>query len=225
MRYVFRTFCALGAAAILVWGINAASQPTFADFVPDGWSHQGPVSPENPLVVDAEARTLRVYARVNGKYFHLPTVHNLNYRYGTVGNKALFRAWVNPVTFAKALLSLGVTPGENFGAESTEQIVKGPDIAISVVWQGAPHPYTIEQVVSSSGHGGLDYRFGGNPKTARKAKTGCLMCFQACTVGILSNVGYPHGAFYAKGMEFRGRPEVLPPDGTPVTVIVQLPES
>lgn len=225
MRLILRAAWALVAAGILVWGVQAVSQPTPADFTLNEWSKQGHVSPDHPLVVDAKAREIRVYARVNGKYFYLPTVHNMNYRYGTVGNKALFRAWANPVTFANALMSLGVTPGQHFGAGATDQIVKGVDLSVSVTWQGASHPYPMNQLVSSSEQQSLDYRFGGTAQMARKAKTGCMMCFQSCPVGTLSNVVYPHGAFYAQNMAFRGRPEMLPPDGTPVTVIVQLPES
>lgn len=222
MRFVVRTICALGAAIIFVWGMHTASQPTFADFVASGWSKQGPVSPEHPLVVDAEAREIRVYARVNGKYFHLPTRHGMNYRAGAIGNKSLFRAWANPIDFYHALISLGAKPGQNLGAGTGGQTVKGAHMAVSVTWQGAPHPYPINQVVADSGGEGVAYRFGGNIKIAKKAKTGCLMCFDSCPVGILSNALYPQGAFHARGLAFRGRPEVLPPDGTPVTVIIEV---
>lgn len=225
MRLMPRAVCALVAAGILVWGIDALSQPKLEDFKSQDWQTQGDVSPEHPIVVDTAAREIRVYARVNGKYFHLPTVHNMNYRYGSVGNKALFRAWVNPVTFANALLSLDTQPGQNFDAKTTEQIVKGADMDVSVVWEGASHAYPMDEVIAHPDQGSLDYRFGGNPQTAQNAKTGCLMCFQSCPVGILSNVVYPQGSFYTRDLEFRGRSDVLPPDGTPVTVIVQLPAS
>lgn len=219
MRLILRAACALATAGLLVWGLHERARSGVAQFIPHGWASTGAVSPQRPLVVDAAAGEIRVYARVNGKYFYLPTRHGMNYRRGTIGNKALFRAWANPVDVHQALLSLGAHPGHNLDATTGGQTVAGAELAVSVTWPGAAHIHPINDVITDAHGRGVGYRFGGNIEMARHAGTGCLMCFDSCPVGILSNARYPQGAFHDRGLAFRGRADVLPPDNTPVTVI------
>lgn len=225
MNYLIRLFAALGVAVVLVLGIHTLSQPGLAAFVPHGWNNHGPVTPENPLVVDKDAGTVRVYARVNGKYLYLPTRHGMNYRDGRIGDKALFRAWANPIDFRQALVAIGADPGQNLDGSTGGQIVDGAPMAISVDWRGAAHPYALDTVVSDADGEGVAFRFGGNVEIPKKARTGCLMCFDSCPVGITSNSRYPQGSFHKRGLAFRGRPEVLPPGGTPVTVTFRVAKS
>ncbi len=70
-------------------------------------------------------------------------------------------------------------------------------------------------MVDSSGKE-LVYRFGGNYDAAEQHMTGCFMCFDSCPVGIVSNSNQPVKAFDSGKVEFRGNPDILPKDGTPV---------
>lgn len=227
MRYKrwLRLPCALASAALFIWAMHALSQPGAEDFLPHGWSDHGPITPDNPLVVDTDKRAVRVYARVNGKYFYLPTRHGMNYRGGSIGNKALFRAWANPIDVDRALLSLGAEPGQNLDSSTGGETVQGADLAVSVNWKDAPRAYPIDDLVIDSSGKGVAYRFGGNIELSKKARTGCMMCMDSCPVGITSNMRHPQGSFHRRKLSFRGRADRLPPDGTPVVVTLALEAS
>jgi len=225
MKYVIRLVSAVVAAGAMVLAAHAVSGPSEAAFTSEGYSKNGPVRPDNPLVLDQESGTIRIYARVNGKYLHLPTRHGMNYRGGRIGDKALFRAWANPVDFHKALLELGAEPGQNLDGSTGGEVVQGDDLTIRVDWEGAAHAHALDALVADSNGKGVAYRFGGNLDFAKQAMTGCLMCVDSCPVGISSNALYPQGSFHEQGLGFRGRADMLPPDGTPVTMIVGIAES
>lgn len=70
----------------------------------------------------------------------------------------------------------------------------------------------------------MDVRFGGNLEAAKKANTGCILCLDSCAVGITSNSSYPTGTTQNKVSEFYGNKDVLPADGTRVSVIFRIAE-
>ena len=65
----------------------------------------------------------------------------------------------------------------------------------------------------------IDMRFGGNEATAKSFNTGCIACLDSCSVGIISNHTYTHGAVEKRNeVVFHGNKDVLPPDGTFVAI-------
>lgn len=64
----------------------------------------------------------------------------------------------------------------------------------------------------------LDFRFGGNKARAQKMKTGCMICFDSCPVGIVSGATYGYGY---KG-HFTGNANQLPTDGQQMTVVCKV---
>jgi len=225
MKYVVRLVSAVVASVAVVLAAHSVSGPAEAVFASAGYSKSGPVNSDNAIVLDQDSETIRVHARVNGKYLYLPTRHGMNYRAGRIGDKALFRAWANPVDFDKALLELGAEPGQNLDGSTGGEVIQGDDLTIRVDWEGAAHSYALDELVADSNGKGVAYRFGGNLDLAKQAMTGCLMCFDSCSVGVSSNALYPQGSFHKQGLGFRGRADRLPPDGTPVTVIFGIAES
>lgn len=180
------------------------------------------VSEEHPLAVDKATKTVRVYAKVNGKYLVEPTRHGLNFKEGKYGAQALFMSYANQISFYNAMMELGGKPGNNLNGNTKGQAIQGQDVNVTVTWDGAPKEYTMTEVVNDSTGKPIKYKFGGNLEHSLTAFTGCLACFDSCPVGITSNSSHAQGEFAAKKVEFTGKKDVLPKDGTPVVVTFKL---
>src|SRR5690606_6596821 len=70
-------------------------------------------SEQHPLVMDKEAKTVKVYATLNGKYTVEPTRHGLNFHEGKYGSQSLFTSYANQTNFHDALVEVGGVPGNN----------------------------------------------------------------------------------------------------------------
>ena len=68
----------------------------------------------------------------------------------------------------------------------------------------------------------MDIRFGGNFEAAKAKRTGCILCLDSCAVGITSDAAYETGAVEVKKIGRYGREDVLPPDGSKVSVIFRM---
>jgi hypothetical protein len=63
----------------------------------------------------------------------------------------------------------------------------------------------------------------GNWISANEKKTGCLLCFYSCPVGIVSNAQYTYGAIEKRNeVTMKGNKDILPADGTKVIVTLKL---
>lgn len=175
---------------------------------------------DNPLKVDKEKGTVTILAQVNGKFFTQPTRHGAVFIDGSNGEKAVFRGLVDAETFYNALLEIGAQPGNNMTMDNKETThVEGDRLKVTVNWEGAEREYDINEVIKDSNGNPIDIRFGGNLEAARDKKTGCLICLDSCPVGITSNATYTYGAVEGrKEVEFFGNQDVLPEDGTLVTL-------
>lgn len=178
------------------------------------------LSKDNPIKVEKEKGTLTLLAQVNGKFFTEPTRHGAVFIDGSNGEKAVFRALVDPETFYNALLEIGAQPGNNMTMDNKETThVEGSALKVTVNWQGAPREHDINEVIKDSNGNPIDIRFGGNLEASRNKKTGCLVCLDSCPVGITSNATYTYGAVESrKEVEFYGNKDILPEDGTLVTL-------
>ena len=177
---------------------------------------------KHPIRIDVKHRRVTFLAEVNGKYFYQPTRHCAVFEGGTNGEKAIFRAFVDPVTFYHALTRIGLKPGNNMTlANKTTTHVAGDRVAVTVTWKGAKRSYPLDEVVLDQQKKPIVMRFGGNLKRAKKLWTGCLLCLDSCPVGIVSNATYTYGAVEERHeTAFKGNPRILPPDGTPVFITV-----
>jgi hypothetical protein len=189
-------------------------------------STEAELGKDKPIYIDKENKKVKVYATVNGKYLVEPTRHGLNWVEGAYGDQAVLKGYANPLAFYNALIELGLTPAVAKGGDASKEfeetpkgkVIKGDPLQITVTWEGAGKEYDINEVMLDSTGKELAYRFGGNYDAALKKMTGCYMCFDSCSVGITSNASQPVGTFENGKAEFRGNPEVLPQDGTPVIV-------
>jgi ferredoxin len=184
------------------------------------------LSEQHPIYVDKDKKTVKVFAKVNGKYLVQPTRHGLNWVEGKYGNQSVFHAYANPLAFFKALKEIGGIPAVDQGGDASKEFnvtpegkfIKGDPVAVTITWQGAGKEYNINDVMVDSTGKKLEYHFGGNFDAAANMMTGCFMCFDSCPVGILSNANQPVNAFSDGKAEFHGNPKVLPKDGTAVVL-------
>lgn len=180
------------------------------------------ISQSNPIVIDKEAKTVKVYTEVNGKYFVEPTRHGVVFKDGSNGNKSVLKAWGNQIDFYNALIAIGAKPGNNLKLDSVGVAVEGDSLDVSVTWAGAGKEIPFGDAILDSTQKKFDIRFGGNQENARAKNTGCILCLDSCPVGITSNAAHPTKDFDNKVAEFRGNKDVLPADGTPVVVTFKL---
>lgn len=181
---------------------------------------------DHPIYIDTEANLVKVYATVNSKYLVESTRHGMNWVEGAYGDKAVLQTYANPLAFHDALLRLGGHPAVGKGEDPSQafeqtpagKFIKGDRVLVTVTWEGAGRDYDINEVMVDSSGTELAYRFGGNYDAAKEKMTGCFMCFDSCSVGITSNSAQPMGAFQDGKAEFRGNPDVLPEDGTPLVL-------
>ena len=180
----------------------------------------GVVNAQNPMVVDENAKTITILAKVNGKYLTENTRHAVVFKDGRFGDKPVFIALANQNDFYQAMKTIGAKPGNNMTLKNgPETHVEGDKIKIEVTWNGAPKSYDINEVITDSNGKPIDMRFGGNEATAKSFNTGCIACLDSCSVGIISNHTYTHGAVEKRNeVVFHGNKDVLPPDGTFVAI-------
>lgn len=178
---------------------------------------------ENPIKMNEKEKTLSFLAAVNGKYFYEPTRHGVIFKDGKLGDKPIFKSFVDPKTFHGSLVKLGFKAGSNMTMENKETtFVQGDLLDVTVTWEGAKKEYRLDEVIKDSNGKPLLIRFGGNLSNAIQYNTGRLICLDSCPVGITSNASYTYGAVEKrKEVGFTGNKEILPPDGTLVVFNVK----
>lgn len=216
---------AVGTALVCALAITACSQKAEPEKKDDAQS-----APQ--ITVNKDKKEVIVPAEVNGKYFTEGTRHGVVFKDGSNGEKAVLRGLASEKDFHAALLEIGAKPGDNLTMadmkkKASENItVQGAKINAFVKVEGSDKEIPFNDVIKAT-KGELkpmDLRFGGNIENAKKANTGCILCLDSCAVGITSNASYPVGTTQEKVTEFNGNKDVLPADGTKVSVIFRLAE-
>lgn len=167
--------------------------------------------------VSDDKTEVRIPAEVNGKYFDTATRHGVVFKGGSNGEKSILRGLSDEKEFHDALLEIDAQPGNNLDMESKAgSQVDGEKLDVFVTWEGQEE-IPFNDIVKTSEVKPMDIRFGGNLVRAEKANTGCILCLDSCPVGITSNHTYGTGS--SEKVDFFGNKEILPKDGTPVTVV------
>ncbi|OAA91628.1 YdjY domain-containing protein [Clostridium ljungdahlii] len=190
---------------------------------------------EETMTVNKDKKEVKMQAEVNGKYFTEGTRHAVVYKGGKNGEKSILRGLADEKKFYEAMMSLGAKPGNNLTAEDMKKgakSIEGSKVNVFVTWDGLGKEIPFGDVIKSTDYKGndlplrsMDFRFGGNIDRANKNNTGCVLCLDSCATGIVSNASYKAGEVEAlKNVKFYGKKDVLPKDGTKVTVIFRLAE-
>jgi len=176
-------------------------------------------------------------ATVNAKAFDsgwmMPGYHALVWKGGRMAHAALLQADVTDRQVIEALEGLGAKPGNNLPMEAWEERKNTKDPAPDTVIAGAAVEVLLglpsrsdliplAAALEDRGGRGLQMRFGGNAATIPKWKSGCIVCLYSCPGSKVGNARYTVRD-YEKGVtRFRAKPGVLPPDGTPIRVVLRV---
>ncbi|GCD10890.1 YdjY domain-containing protein [Clostridium tagluense] len=180
------------------------------------------------LVVNKEAKEIKMLCEVNGKYFKEATRHGIVFAKGSNGEKSVLRGLADEKEFHQALLDIGAKPGNNLKAADMKATadkgvaVDGDKLNAVVTWEGQDKEIPFADIIKASVEKPMDLRFGGNLESAKKNNTGCVLCLDSCATGITSDAAYPTGTTQNKVVKFYGDEDVLPEDGKVVTVTFRL---
>ncbi|MTI48753.1 YdjY domain-containing protein [Sporosalibacterium faouarense] len=176
------------------------------------------------LKVNKESKEVEIVTEVNAKYFTEPTRHGIVFEGGSNGEKSVLRGLADEKEFYQALIDIGAQAGNNITLEDvgSGEKVEGDKLDVTVTWEGLGKEIPFSDIITSSDPRPMDIRFGGNLERAKSKNTGCVLCLDSCAVGITSDNSYGSGE--SDTVKFYGNKEVLPEDGTKVTVTFKLAE-
>lgn len=172
------------------------------------------------LVVDTEKKEVKMLTEVNGKYFTETTRHGVVFKGGSNGEKSILRGLADEKKFYEALASFDITAGNNLTKDDKGKKIEGTKMDVFVTWEGLGKEIPFNDIVVSSDPRPMDIRFGGNIERANANNTGCILCLDSCPTGITSNSSYAFGE--SDTVKFTGNKDILPEDGTQVTVIFRI---
>ena len=174
---------------------------------------------ENPMVVDKENNTVKIYAEVNEKYKDESTMHMIVARDGKESNHAMFISDAKALEFHDALESLGLKAGNNMTKDNMGKAqVEGDALDVSFQFDGNDKIFTVDEVVADSSGQPIDIRFGGNYEFQESAGTGCISCLLSCPAGITSNHPHKIGDDEKENFTLMLNKDNVPADKTPVII-------
>lgn len=201
------------------------------------------LSSEHPLVVDKEKKQIQIAGYVQAREFNrkpfLSIGHVRNYHAiaweGENAKKSdiLFVSYADDLSIHDALMDIGGVPGNNLTLDTwnkrgdpnhpePNKKVEGTQVKVSVAWKGAPRNYSLQELLNDTGGKGITPRFGGNKEHIAAWKSGCILCLYSCPGGKISNASYTVNDYAAGSTHFSAREDILPPDGTEVTITLSL---
>ncbi len=189
------------------------------------------------VVVVRRPNEIEFTATVNAKSFDsaggMPGYHAIVWSGGNAAQAALLEAEVSDRQVLAALRSLGAKPGDNLPMESWEErnnpknpapdtVIAGPAVEVLLRLPGRKELAPLSSVLEDSAGRGLAMRFGGNEANIPKWKSGCIVCLYSCPGSKVGNAAYTVRDYARHTTRFRIKPGALPPDGTPVRVVLRL---
>lgn len=185
----------------------------------DATAEAGEPTAENPIVVDKENKTVKVYAEVNEKYKNESTMHMVVSKSGKEADHAMFKSDAKSLDFYDALNSLGLKAGDNMTLDNAGKTqVEGDALDVTFKFDGNDKEFKIDEVVDDSSKQPIDIRFGGNHDTQEKLNTGCITCLLSCPAGITSNHTHMIGDDEKDKFTLMLNKDNVPADKTPVVI-------
>jgi hypothetical protein len=203
-------------------------------------SAAAPEAPAPPAVTRVAADAVEFPATVQAAAFNrsllgvgMPGYHAIVWKGGGAAGVALFRAEVSDTQLLDALEALGGKPGNALGMDSWEarkdpqnpepdKEIQGPPVEILVRLPGRAAPVPLAALLDDPGGRGLDMRLGGHRANIPTWHSGCIACLYSCPGSKLGNARYTVRDYVRGATRFRAKTDLLPPDGTPVTILVRL---
>ncbi len=215
------------------------------------WAVQEP-NEETPLVALREIQQIRIYGLIYPTRFNTAQgdearYHLLTWRGGR-SKAALIETLVDDLKFYEALISLRAQPGDNLSmaawtqrsdpdSTAPHEKVQGSKLDVSISWQGngagvsGVSGLPIDQVFLPpqipNPQPPFLWHFGGNrdrwfDRIPLMPRPGCLVCLYSCPSGKVSNGSLSIADYMARPHRFSAKTELLPADGTPVTLTFQV---
>ena len=171
-----------------------------------------------PLRVDLIHKRVLIYTEVNPQALNQSTPHwGVVFQGGKLNEKAILQAFCKPQELHDALLQIGARPGNNLTLRSSEEVIGGDELLVSVTWPGLSRPLGLADILEDSSGKGFRIRFGGNRQRAVEEQTGCITCLESCPIGITSNAAHPTISSFKRvispNSQFKGKAEKLPRQG------------
>ncbi len=208
---------------VLFLALAAACGPS----VPDGEVSQAESSIEFQATVSI--------ASFDGD-FDMAGYHLIVWGDGRASGQALFRAHVSDTEVLDALEALGAVPGNAVGIEAwddrydrdslaADTVIEGPAVEITIEVPGRDEPLRLDDFLIDPAGRGFDMRFGGHRENIPKWLSGCVVCLYSCPGSKVGNANYTVRDHADATTHFGVRPDVLPEDGTEVTIRISLLDS
>ena len=199
------------------------------------------LSDKTPMVVDKEAKELRLLAVLQPKAFEpgwfkqLPGHHAVTWKDGRKGGEALLATVATDTQVYDALIALGARPGDNLtqavwderkdkNSKAPETRVEGSPVEVSVWWEGLTDALPLAKLLKDPSGKGIDLRFGGQKALIPVWKSGCIVCLQSCPGGKISNRNYTIRDYMEDKATFRVNRDVVPKGTQKAVVIIRLSE-
>ncbi|MEX2531502.1 MAG: YdjY domain-containing protein [Gemmatimonadota bacterium] len=200
----------------------------------------GPLCPSPSLAsqeVDSRRGTVQFRATLQAGAFErsLPPDHRYHaivHAEGGAAPNALFVTAVPDTTLARTLRAMGADDQGGiplsawrlrwvpFVSAPTARVT-GTPVSVTVTWDGAPREYALTELLKDPGGRGVDIRFGGHEHHNEEWASGCILCLFSCPGGVLSNASYTIRD-HQRGVTDFAASDLLPPDGTEVTITFTL---
>ena len=132
----------------------------------------------------------------------------------------------------EALEKLGLNPADNLkpeawtqrddpGDPAADERVEGPQLRITVTWDGPGQPVELLELFRNTTAGDVRIHFGGHRASIERWHSGCITCLFSCPGGRTSNAALTIRDQTRDRRIFMANEEKLPPDGTTVEVTIQ----
>jgi hypothetical protein len=161
--------------------------------------------------------------------------HLIVWDHGGAADHSLFVAEVSDVQVIDGLEALDAQPGDALGinswderndteATAPDEVVLGPPVTIEFILADGT-TLALADVVGDSGGRGFDMRFGGHRANIPEWHSGCVVCLYSCPGSKVGNASYTIRDFVAGATHFTVNRDLLPRDGTRLTVRFRLEAS
>jgi hypothetical protein len=165
----------------------------------------------------------------------MPGYHAIVWKGGRMAHAGLLQAEVSDREVLEALESLGARPGDNLPMETWEErndsksrapdtAVAGPGVEVLLRLPGRQDLLPLASALQDPAGRGVAMRFGGNAANIPKRESGCIVCLYSCPGSKVGNAKYTVRDYVKSVNRFCVRPGILPPDGTPIRVVLRLTE-
>lgn len=153
--------------------------------------------------------------------------HLLVWSGGGNAHKALLETDVHDALILESLLNLGATAGNNLTSETwnqrnnpdspePDQRVQGSHIKMTLVIN--EQEFELHELFLDQSTSDFDIRLGGHAELIPVWRSGCVTCLFSCPGGRSSNAAFTIRDQAMERKSFRANEQVLPDDGTTVTV-------